>query len=85
MRRLTDEGTLEKQGLPGRQSDHAIAASAPSAAADAASGRAATTIKPGADATTHPAHTRRRKPRRKPNRLAPRTASSARATGNATS
>jgi hypothetical protein len=55
LRRLTQEGTLEKRELPGGQTGYAIAASAASGAEGAATERAATTIEPGIDAEPGPA------------------------------
>jgi hypothetical protein len=55
LRRLTQEGTLEKRELPGGQTGYAIAASAASGAEGAAPERAATTIEPGVDAEPGPA------------------------------
>ena len=55
LRRLTQEGTVEKRELPGGQTGYAIAASADRGDQGAASERAATTSQPGADAEPGPA------------------------------
>jgi len=54
LRRLTQEATVEKRQLPGGQTCYAIAASAASAAEDAAT-QPADTTQPGVDAPPEPA------------------------------